>query len=154
MNKITFNNNVKPVCLPSYDAPIFEVNGYVVGYGKSEENSHHETKPKYIQITSVTQESCLFYDQIFVQLSSPRMFCAGELNKNPCKGDSGGGFYVKNGNSFQINGVVSTGIHTECSINQYVLFTNVVKFLTWIGNKMHESQCRETVKCRLEDYEG
>lgn len=87
VSKITFTDNVKPVCLPSFDAPVYDVTGYVVGYGKSEENSFHETKPKHIRINSVTQSVCLFTDPIYAKLSSPRGFCAGEKNKNPCKGE-------------------------------------------------------------------
>lgn len=88
VNTIVFNNHVKPVCLPSFDASVFEVNGFVAGYGKSEQNSFHETRPKHIWIKSVTQEVCLFSDPQFATLSSPRNFCAGQKNKNPCKGES------------------------------------------------------------------
>lgn len=83
---ITFTRHIKPVCLPSSDAPIFDVSGIVAGYGMSEENNYHETRPKHIRIKTVKQEVCLFSDPIFVRISSPRMFCAGEREKNPCKG--------------------------------------------------------------------
>ena len=39
-------------------------------------------------------------------------------------GDSGSGYYVNNGKSFQIAGVVSAAVIQECGTNDFVLFTD------------------------------
>lgn len=109
------------------------------GYGLSESsNRKHESRPKHIEIPSVSQETCLFSDHRLVRISSYRMFCGGEIGKNPCKGDSGSGFYT-NSNGWTINGIVSSAISEECVENQFVLFTNVPKFIDWIEMKMKET---------------
>lgn len=99
VTKIIYSPYIKPVCLPKSDAKTFEVDGYVAGYGLSEETTRHETRPKHIRIRSVTQEVCLFSDPIFARISSPRMFCAGEKGKNPCKGEK---FFISRGGSLAI----------------------------------------------------
>jgi hypothetical protein len=86
-NNIAFNDYVTPVCLPTLVTNVFNINGYVVGYGKSENAALHETRPKHVRLRSVTQDVCLFSDPLFVRISSLRMFCAGEKGKNPCKGE-------------------------------------------------------------------
>jgi secreted trypsin-like serine protease len=53
-------------------------------------------------------------------------------------GDSGSGFYFNTGRSWTINGIVSSAISEECVENQFVLFTNVPKFVDWIKGKMKE----------------
>lgn len=151
--KIAFTDYIQPVCLPSSDDSVFNVNGYVAGYGKSEENSRHETRPKHVKIRSVTQDVCLFSDPIIVRISSPRMFCAGELNKNPCQGDSGSGFFVRSGNAFQIFGVVSSAIRDDCATNHFVIFASVPKFMEWIDQYIEskDTSCKTRVTCKFED---
>ncbi|KAG5667429.1 hypothetical protein PVAND_015409 [Polypedilum vanderplanki] len=84
----------------------------------------------------VTQEECLFSNEIYNKISSRRSFCAGEKGKSACRGDSGGGFYVKSTNKYTIFGIVSAAPFVDCVENVYVIFTNVPKFIVWIKNIM------------------
>lgn len=87
-SEIIFNTYVQPICLPESDAKIFDIRGVVSGYGLSESsNGIHENRPRHVEIPSVSQETCLFTDHRLVRVSSQRMFCAGEIGKNPCKGE-------------------------------------------------------------------
>jgi secreted trypsin-like serine protease len=137
---MVFNDYVQPVCLPSSDDPIYNTDGVVVGWGQSESQSFHETRPKYVKLTSVDQAKCLFDDPIFARISSVNMFCAGTQGVNPCKGDSGSGFFAKKGSKFSINGVVSSAVHENCADNKYSVFTSVTKYIFWIKNQIDEDK--------------
>lgn len=86
---ITFTNFIQPACLPTITTQVFEVDGFVAGYGFTEDTVEEvaESLPKFVNIESVTQETCLFSHEVISRISSPRMFCAGKRGKNPCKGD-------------------------------------------------------------------
>lgn len=154
-NQIIFTNFIQPACLPEPNTSAFEIEGTVVGYGISDKTvGHYEMRPKHVEIESVTQEVCLFSHEVISRISSMRMFCAGKVGKNPCKGDSGGGFYVKTKNSYTIIGIVSSSIHNECHENQFVLFSNVPKYVTWIKNEIVIEEDVEwtstPLKCKFE----
>lgn len=55
-------------------------------------------------------------------------------------GDSGSGYFVKNGNSFQIAGLVSAAVIQECGTNDFVLFTDVAKYSDWVRNEVSVTQ--------------
>ncbi|KAL7016093.1 hypothetical protein ACKWTF_016809 [Chironomus riparius] len=79
---IAILSNFKP---PS-NMNAFEIDGTVVGYGLSDETSgDHEMTPKFVKISSVTQEDCLIGRDVIARISSNRMFCAGSKWKNPCR---------------------------------------------------------------------
>ncbi|KAL7015776.1 hypothetical protein ACKWTF_016670 [Chironomus riparius] len=135
---------------------VFEVDGTVVGYGLSDDTAEaHEMKPKFVRISSITQEDCLIGRDVIARISSKRMFCAGSIGKNPCRGDSGGGFHVKLGGSYFIVGIISSSVYRECHENEFVLFTNVPKFISWVnreisGNSIAEWKL-EPLKCEYEE---
>jgi secreted trypsin-like serine protease len=81
------------------------------------------------------------------------MFCAGDRGKNPCKGDSGSGWYVNVNNAYHIIGIVSSAARAECETNKYVIFTSVPMFLEWIEEYVDKrtSTCRRRVTCTIED---
>lgn len=85
---VTFGDFIQPICLPEGSTNVYNALGTTVGYGLSEESEgNHEKRPKHVEIKSVEQAVCLFKEHAFVQISSLRMFCAGEMGKNPCKGE-------------------------------------------------------------------
>ncbi|CAH1735925.1 unnamed protein product [Chironomus riparius] len=150
-NEITFTNYIQPACLPPSNMNAFEIDGTVVGYGLSDETfGDHEMRPKFVEISSITQEDCLIGRDVIARISSKRMFCAGTVGKNPCKGDSGGGFHVKLGQSYYVVGIISAAIHGECKLNEFVLFTNVPKFVSWITRETDIDNTGETIDLVLE----
>jgi len=86
-SKVTFTNYIQPACLPPSNMNAFEIDGIVVGYGLSDDTQGaHELRPKFIKISSITQEDCLIGRDTISRISSRRMFCAGSIGKNPCRG--------------------------------------------------------------------
>jgi secreted trypsin-like serine protease len=57
-----------------------------------------------------------------------------------CNGDSGGGMVFKNNNKWFLRGLVSVSVALQnklrCDPNEYAVFTDVAKFLPWIGSHM------------------
>jgi hypothetical protein len=154
-DKVTFGTYIQPACLPTPTTSVFNTRGTIVGYGQSETTEIHENRPKFVEIASIENEECLWNSQLFYLAGSKRSFCAGELGKNPCRGDSGGGFYVQNGDSYTVNGIVSAG-STNCSASQFVMFTSVPKFVVWIRQEMAQEDGDEeqgigtTLVCQFE----
>jgi hypothetical protein len=87
INQVQFNDFVQPVCLPDSNFQIGLRLGSVVGFGKSEEPLRHEPRPKKIEISTLTNDDCFFEDYNFARFGSKTTFCAGELGKNPCRGE-------------------------------------------------------------------
>ena len=80
-SKITFTNYIQPACLPPSDMNPFEIDGTVVGYGLSDETlGDHEMRPKFVKISSITQEDCLIGRDVIARISSKRMFCTSPWN--------------------------------------------------------------------------
>lgn len=56
-----------------------------------------------------------------------------------CNGDSGGGMVFKMGEHWFLRGIVSVGASRQndkssCSLEDYVVFTDVARFTSWINN--------------------
>ncbi|XP_070508851.1 prostasin-like [Chironomus tepperi] len=146
-NAIIFTNYIQPACLPSPSMNVFEIDGTVVGYGLSDDTKgEHEMRPKYVKISSITQEDCLIGRDVIARISSKRMFCAGNVGKNPCRGDSGGGFHVKLGSSYFVVGIISSAVYGECRLNEFVLFTNVPKYISWINEEIGDISNNDDTK--------
>jgi secreted trypsin-like serine protease len=134
-DKITYGTFVQPACLPTPTTNVFNTRGNVVGYGLTETSTTNVDRPKFVEILSIENEDCLWNSLIFKTAGSKRTFCAGERGKKACRGDSGGGFYVKSGDSYTVNGIVSAGSF-HCDDDQFAIFTNVPKFVDWIKQEM------------------
>jgi secreted trypsin-like serine protease len=133
---VQFNDFVQTICLPRASLNLSGVQGTVVGYGKSESPEEHTSTPRKISVRAVDLQSCLLNDGGYRDIASSRNFCAGGLGKTPCKGDSGGGFYVQDARSgeWALYGLVSEGIIVNgvCDAKKFVVYVDVVKFMAWI----------------------
>lgn len=61
-------------------------------------------------------------------------------------GDSGSGFYIDEKSMWRIVGIVSSATVQECGNNDFVLFTNVVKFTDWIRNEISRSSDKDELE--------
>jgi secreted trypsin-like serine protease len=133
---VKFNDLVQPVCLPKSTISYDDVQGMVVGYGKSDIFDEHTNTPRRISVRAVNILKCIYSDNHYTRIASERNFCAIGQNKSPCRGDSGGGFFVRDSTSRQwiVYGLVSEGIFTNgfCDVRKYVVFVDLTKFLAWI----------------------
>jgi modular serine protease len=141
------------VCLPSPNAGHVAGIGKVAGWGVSEwstaNGEQHSFTPNELELPAVTRDVCLAADIHFQVFTSPRTFCAGYMNQNKsvCVGDSGGGFFQfeEITRSFKLVGIVSSSLRNPnggCRVDTYSVFTNVAKFIEWIGRKMNETMVK------------
>lgn len=111
--------------------------GLVVGYGKSENQLKiHEETPKIIEVPIHENEDCFLQFPDLARISSKKTFCGGHANgTGVCLGDSGSGLVVFYNGTYYFRGIVSSSIRTlkmTCDLNQYSVFTDVLKFIEWI----------------------
>lgn len=83
-----------------------------------------------IKIVSITWK-CKNFILKFVKLISAT---------SVCRGDSGSGLLFENDGTWTIGGITSLGISSagsdQCDLTQYVLFTEVSKYVDWIDTTL------------------
>uniref|UniRef100_F6V6U3 Peptidase S1 domain-containing protein n=1 Tax=Ciona intestinalis TaxID=7719 RepID=F6V6U3_CIOIN len=131
---IVFNDHVKPVCLPEYNAGVSYVPNtdvIISGWGTLKSNGALSNALQQAYVDIVSLEECgKRYSSVF----APSVMCAGILDKggiDTCQGDSGGPLVDPNGN-VQL-GVVSWG--RGCALAQYPgVYTLVSYYRRWLDN--------------------
>jgi len=134
---LTFNENVKPACLPdSSFTPGHEQSAFVSGWGDMEYDTSTETKT--LQFVKVQLLSNCLSNHLNGIITS-NMICAGyeDGGKDACSGDSGGPLVVSGtDDSAIVVGVVSYGF--ECALADYPgVYAKVQNYLPWIKNNMN-----------------
>jgi secreted trypsin-like serine protease len=143
-NAITFNSYIQPICLwDSSRTSLRSVEhkvGTVMGWGYTEEDEASDVL-KGGTMPVVPFEDCLTSArEFFGHFLSDKNYCAGFRNgTSVCNGDSGGGMIFEINNVWYIRGVVSLSMKREkdnlCNTKNYVLFTDVAKYLDWIESE-------------------
>nr|XP_006642451.2 PREDICTED: complement C1s subcomponent-like [Lepisosteus oculatus]XP_015193363.1 PREDICTED: complement C1s subcomponent-like [Lepisosteus oculatus] len=144
-----------PICLPERkDDGTLILNrlGYVSGWGRTE-NGTLSSKLLYVKIPVMDRDTCFKRKdgKPLVQTFSENMFCAGEMGKDSCHGDSGGPFFLREfqrgaggqieRGPFRLYGVVSWGI--VCEDRGY--FTKVDNYLDWIRETIEKEERKTTL---------
>nr|XP_034834241.1 CLIP domain-containing serine protease 14D-like [Maniola hyperantus] len=150
---IIFRNNVAPICLPVYSELRNNILGgkkaTVAGWG-STETENQSTKLLKVDIPILTDDVCGSYYRRFDENMIVNSFCAGELMKDSCGGDSGGPLMMETefGNSIRLVqfGVVSFG-PTQCGSRFPGVYTDVRKYMDWILDNIR-GQCFDCVSIR------
>ncbi|CAK1552314.1 unnamed protein product [Leptosia nina] len=145
-DEIEFNHpNVKPICLPlSVDLQkknIVGKNGTVAGWGVTETDMGSPVLLK-VDVPVHGKLKCEgFYNRNTAGYRVTNQFCAGELNKDSCGGDSGGPFMVQQSyrgkDSLVQYGIVSFGPR-KCGSTFPGVYTDVTKYVDWILDKIRE----------------
>ncbi|XP_055843623.1 serine protease gd [Episyrphus balteatus] len=156
-SEVRYNAFIRPACMwsSSTDSQYIEgERGIVVGWGAAATSASSSgggahsrnltsltATPRVIAAPIVSNEVCFKSNDKFRSLSSNRTFCAGSRNSNssPCRGDSGAGLMIFKNNRWMLRGTVSASLpsgsydnESSCNTNEYVIYTDVAKFLDWI----------------------
>jgi secreted trypsin-like serine protease len=132
---IAFGTYVRPACVWQNDNSVDNVRATIIGWGLNEmETLSSNLKDTDLRI--VPQEVCK-RDPEFESIVTPRKICAIGYNSIPCKGDSGGGLFIRAKERWYLRGVVSETLTTpgskiKCGTSKFATYTDVAKFYTWI----------------------
>lgn len=139
---IAFTTFIQPACLPELEFSIVNQIGIVIGFGRTESGQLSPVlREARMQVPSTID--CLESDRDFYGLFLyDGNYCAGHLQGKAvaCTGDSGGGMYFNVNGAWTVRGIVSIGMKNDneegCSPDNYVLYTDIYKHMTWIIEKM------------------
>ncbi|XP_022653037.1 transmembrane protease serine 2-like isoform X5 [Varroa destructor] len=134
---VSFDDFLRPLCLPPEEPLAPGMTCTVVGWGKS----HHAEDAEYnmviheVDVPIVDFETCQGWYMKEDILISDSMICAGyaEGQKDACQGDSGGPLVCRTGSGgpWFVAGIVSWGI--KCAQPHLPgIYTNVPRYLDWI----------------------
>lgn len=139
---IRFTSVIQPACLPMQDFAIEDKIGMVIGFGRTEKGqlspNLREARMKVPSKMECLESNRDFYGLFLYEGN----YCAGQMRekKAACAGDSGGGMYFKVNDVWVVRGIVSVGMRSdkeeECSPDNYVLYTDIYKHMTWLKEKM------------------
>ncbi|KAH6946641.1 hypothetical protein HPB50_014286 [Hyalomma asiaticum] len=136
---VTFNEIVKPVCLPhGDDFNSRDLNGsyaFLTGWATVKSNGNTRHVLKQAQIKMWYEDSC---NKVFrLEASTPSVhLCAGDnRHQATCPGISGGVLVLPENGRYFLIGVVSTGI--RCATGDYPsLYTRVTEFMPWLSERL------------------
>ncbi|KPJ13435.1 Serine protease gd [Papilio machaon] len=142
---VEFNSNIKPACLWGTDDNLDRIAGHtgvVTGWGDNESGKGGHGDPRMIRLPIVTNRECRATRSEFHKLTSDTTLCAGNRDgSGPCAGDSGGGLFVLDDGRWRVRGIVSLALSAKsaekpCNLDEYVIFTDVAKYKSWIKRHM------------------
>ncbi|XP_023947449.1 clotting factor C-like [Bicyclus anynana] len=154
--EVMFTTYIQPACLwynrASEKLLSDEIIGTVVGWGFNINNSFTPVMQQ-MQMPLVSNSVCMSSHSYYNTIVNEHNFCAGYRNhSSPCNGDSGGAFQVfipdlalptmdtSTPGSWLVRGIVSVAKSRSdaalCDPDEYVVFTDVATYLTWIKEKM------------------
>ncbi|RWS26996.1 seminal fluid protein-like protein [Leptotrombidium deliense] len=137
-DRLEYTNNVRPVCLPSNSSLSGQM--IVTGWGKTE-----------IKETSRAMVETVISEYPFDQCNEEwdgtldeTQFCAAEVGRDACVGDSGGPITKIIKGRYYVVGIVSFGVATVCGVERNSVHTRVAPFVEWIKEQTKSARsCNE-----------
>lgn len=141
--RVEFTEYIRPICLWEGSDSLSNIVGQfgtVIGWGKDGRGNIVAPTPIGIRSLVVSEAECLRSSDAFRYITSKRTFCAGNRDgRGPCNGDSGNGMAFKIHDKWFLRGIVSSTLTDQitysCNLSEYVVYTDVAKFISWI--KLH-----------------
>jgi len=136
---ITFNNDVRPVCLPTKDFPP-GTNCYVTGWGDTREQGNIAQILQQAQVPLVPRDTCRrAYSDLGLPVTE-RMRCAGfsQGGVDACQGDSGGPLVCPRNSKWYLMGIVSWGVGCARP-NRFGVYSDVLALKSWVEETMNSN---------------
>lgn len=100
---VTYDKNIKPVCLPADDYDPAGKTGTTVGWGRTSEGGALPGIVQHVEVPILTLNQCRTMKYRSSRIT-PNMLCAGKGKQDSCQGDSGGPLLVLNKDKYEIHG--------------------------------------------------
>ena len=141
--EITYNKFIQPVCLWTKNDDMNSVGqiGTVIGWGTTKDDELSDVLAQGT-MPIVSNQVCKESSPDYRTDVTDEMFCAGYRNgTSVCNGDSGGGIFLNIDGAWKIRGIVSFSEKRRdnpdfCNPKRFVVFTDLVKYLDWIVEKI------------------
>ncbi|KAM3824402.1 chymotrypsin-C [Vipera latastei] len=138
---VKFSDTIQPSCLPSTDSLLPQgFPCYVTGWGRLWTNGPIADNLQQGFLPVVDHATCTQKDW-WGSMVKPSMVCAGGDGViSGCNGDSGGPLNCRNGESWQVHGIVSFGSALGCNTaKKPTVFTRVSAYIAWMQEKMTQN---------------
>lgn len=144
LKDLLFNNYIRPVCLwreeTKAQVNVIGRTGVVAGWSRNVSDDVGAEKPEEGKFLIVDTPSCRASSHAdFDDYTRETTLCAGYRNgTGVCDGDWGAGMYLreKGDPKWRLRAIVSSAVGSGdgffCNVHQYVVFTDVAQYLTWI----------------------
>ncbi|XP_046739386.1 trypsin-1-like isoform X2 [Diprion similis] len=140
---ITFDDSVRPVCLPELHKTFSGEKGIVTGWGATAESGPLAHKLQELMVPILSNIECRASKYPSRRITD-NMLCAGypEGGKDSCQGDSGGPLHVAVDSVHSVVGIVSWG--EGCAQKNFPgVYTRVNRYVTWIRrNTLDACYCK------------
>lgn len=84
---VTFTRFIQPICLPLASINVFDVEGFVAGYGRNETSTQTQATLFHARIHSVEKQTCRDSNRNAVDVVAENSFCAKSNFSVPCHGN-------------------------------------------------------------------
>ena len=152
---LTFNDDVKPACLPDASFAPEGQTCVTSGWGTLSSGANSlPTDLQWVAVPTVTNAQCNAPESYGGSITDS-MLCGGykEGGKDACQGDSGGPYVCSVNVKAVITGVVSWGI--GCAFpDKYGVYSRVPTVVSWIQSNMVNCQCCKQTADFKSDYLG
>jgi len=130
-DKVTFNPNIRPICLHTSTA-INRTKVIASGWGLTSTGGPKSDVLNKVTLDLVSQRSC--QKSYTVNIDEKSMICAGGVvGKDTCQGDSGGPIQVALKEPYCMYAVLGvTSFGKECGQETPAVYTRVSNYLEWI----------------------
>ncbi|XP_053686950.1 collagenase-like [Sabethes cyaneus] len=131
-SKVTFNDRIQPIKLPTGRDSYAQQQVLVSGFGQQHDNGAVAQKLQYAPLTVIRNTECmLVYGVVAIKTNN---ICARGVNReSACHGDSGGPLVLEQDHT--LVGVVSFGTLLGCERGLPVVYARVTEFRDWIKEK-------------------
>lgn len=141
---VKFSEFIQPACLWNElpNPSVYNRTGFVAGWGYTEQGDAPANILRENQMPVVDSWNCLESNRaVFGQYLRPTNYCAAyRTGTRSCSGDTGSGMYIHSKGLFKIRGIFSYGVRSadrsSCNPRDYVLFTDVLRYIDWIKESM------------------
>ncbi|XP_075977379.1 uncharacterized protein LOC142977386 [Anticarsia gemmatalis] len=136
-NAVNFNNDIRPVTLPSGSQLNENFNGEratASGFGVTSDNGNASQTLRFVVMPVIANNVCR--NSFPLLIHSSNICTSGANGRSTCRGDSGGPLVITRGGNTILIGITSFGSINGCQIGAPAAFARVTSFNSWIRGQM------------------